>query len=131
MSESRSDHMLPRSQDGQPYVSVSALQGGFLTLPENLFITDADPGKRATVPSLSFLIQHPAPDAAMSASSPSTRLVFDLGLKRDLESYALAQRHHITQRQPVVVSPDVAESLRVGGLSPEKDIDEIIVSHVQ
>lgn len=117
--------VLPSSSSDQTYVTISALQAGHLTLPEKLFVTDADPEKRATVPSLSFLVQHP------SKSSPSRteKLVFDLGLKRDFSGYREAQQHHISQRQPTTVSPDTAESLRKGGLDP-KDIDTVILSHV-
>ncbi|KAF1950470.1 Metallo-hydrolase/oxidoreductase [Byssothecium circinans] len=116
---------LPAPQANQTYVTISALEGGHLTLPEKLFVTDADPEKRATVPSLSFLIQHPSPNP----SSKPTNLVFDLGLKRDFKGYRTAQQHHIAQRQPTTVSPDVADSLRKGNLEP-RQIDTVILSHV-
>jgi len=106
-------------------VTVSALDAGHITLPERLFVTDADPEKRATVPSLSFLIQH-QPEGLEVIHS---KLIFDLGVKRDLKAYTKAQQDHIAQRQPVITSPDCAESLRKGGLDP-KDITYIILSHV-
>jgi glyoxylase-like metal-dependent hydrolase (beta-lactamase superfamily II) len=130
MSSTTATKKLPPSGPDQVYVSVSALQGGHLTLPEALFITNAEPGKRATVPSLSFLIQHPAPTNDQATSTASNKLVFDLGLKRDLSRYAPAQQNHISQRQPTILHPDVSDSLRIGGLDPAKDIDEVIVSHV-
>lgn len=117
--------VLPSSSSDQTYVSISALQAGHLTLPEKLFVTDADPEKRATVPSLSFLIQHPS----KANPSKTETLVFDLGLKRDFPGYREAQQHHIAQRQPTTVSPDAAESLRKGGLDP-KNVDTVILSHV-
>lgn len=117
--------VLPASSQDQKYVTVSALQAGHLTLPEKLFVTDADPEKRATVPSLSFLIQHPSE----GNSNQTHKVVFDLGLKRDFKGYREAQQHHIDQRQPTVVSPDASESLRKGGLNP-KDVDTVILSHV-
>lgn len=114
------------------YVIVSALDAGHLTLPERLFVTDADPDKRSTVPSLSFLIRHPSADGAKHAN-----IVFDLGIKRDIDGYTPAQRAHIAQRQPVITHPDCAESLRRGAnqssdilLEPVKDIDLVILSHV-
>ncbi|KAF2634321.1 Metallo-hydrolase/oxidoreductase [Massarina eburnea CBS 473.64] len=116
---------LPSPSPKQTYVEVSALEGGHLTLPESLFVTDADPNKRATVPSLSFLIRHPS---TTPASKP-TNLIFDLGLKRDFKGYRDAQQHHIAQRQPTVVTPDVADSLRTGGIEPSQ-IDTVILSHV-
>ncbi|KAI4632150.1 uncharacterized protein J4E87_001621 [Alternaria ethzedia] len=119
MASSREDTVvLPAPAHDQAYVTISALEAGQLTLPERLFVTDADPEKRATVPSLSFLIRHGA-----------SNLVFDLGLKRDFSGYREAQQHHIAQRQPTSVSPDAAESLRKGGLDP-KDVDVVMLSHV-
>lgn len=112
---------LPPASSDQTYVSVSALNGGYLTLPERLFVTDADPEKRATVPSLAFLIQHPR---------TKSNLVFDLGLKRDLTGYAPAQQAHISNRQPTTLHPDVADSLHEGGLEPAEDIDTVVLSHV-
>ncbi|KAF1972728.1 hypothetical protein BU23DRAFT_599487 [Bimuria novae-zelandiae CBS 107.79] len=120
---------LPSPSSNQVCVTVSALEGGHLTLPESLFVTPADPEKRTTVPSLSFLIQHPPTIEALAQGSTTTKLIFDLGLKRDFTGYREAQQHHIAQRQPTTVSPDVAESLRKGPLQPE-DIDTVILSHV-
>jgi len=122
-------------------VTVSALDGGHLTLPERLFVTDADPEKRSTVPSLSFLIQHQSSSSSQSGSS-STNVVFDLGVKRDLAGYTPAQQDHIAQRQPVIVDPDCATSLRNGAsrgepgavqhelLNPAREVDMVILSHV-
>ncbi|KAK6380692.1 hypothetical protein LTS17_004892 [Exophiala oligosperma] len=109
---------------GEVYVTISALEGGQLTLPERLFITDADPEKKATVPSLAFLIQHRSQDGK------SSKLVFDLGLKRDLTKYPPAQQAHITNRQPTILRPDVGDSLKAGGLDPAKDINIVIPSHL-
>lgn len=95
-----------------------------LTLPERNFITNANPEKRTTVPSLCFLIRHKSTDGKQN------NLVFDLGLKKKLDGYTPAQQHHITQRQPVIVEPDTADSLRAGGLEPTKDINAAILSHV-
>ncbi|KAL2401628.1 hypothetical protein ABEF95_006062 [Exophiala dermatitidis] len=111
-------------KEHEVYVTVSALDAGQLTLPERLFITDADPEKRATVPSLSFLIQHPEPNGK------TTKMVFDLGLKRDLTKYPPAQQAHIANRQPTILHPDCADSLRAGGLDPAHDIDIVMLSHV-
>lgn len=130
------------------YVTVSALDAGHLTLPERLFITDADLEKRTTVPSLSFLIQHPSPSPSRTGNNNVTNLIFDLGVKRDLSGYTSAQRAHIAQRQPVITDPDCAASLRSGSLhgdgggsgedeareeailDPSRDVDMVILSHV-
>ena len=123
---------LPPAAENQVYVQVSALNGGSLTLPERLFVTDADPDKRATVPSLCFLIQHPStPSSNSSNPTPptTTRLVFDLGVKRDLSSYVPGMHSHISQRHPINTLPDTAASLRSGGLDPATDIDTVLLSH--
>ncbi|KAH8812551.1 beta-lactamase-like protein [Xylogone sp. PMI_703] len=116
---------LPPPSPNQVYVKVSALNGGFVTLPERNFVTDADPEKGTTVPSLCFLIEHVTPGAAKPE-----RIVFDLGIKRDLTKYIPATRKHITGRQPVYSTPDARSSLLTGGLDPKKDIDYVILSHV-
>lgn len=125
MASEQENVTLPASAPNQTYVTISALHGGYLTLPEKLFVTDADPEKRSTVPSLAFLIQHPSTNGALQTH----KLVFDLGLKRDFSGYREAQQHHISQRQPTSTSPDVGESLKAGGLDP-KDVDTVILSHV-
>jgi glyoxylase-like metal-dependent hydrolase (beta-lactamase superfamily II) len=132
----------PSSSDPHVYVTISALEGGHLTLPEKLFVTDADPDKRSTVPSLSFLIQHPSSKRPSTSNNddnnPSTdegqnedtKIIFDLGVKRDLTGYMPAMQAHIANRQPVLTAPDVADSLRSGGVDPARDIDFVILSHV-
>jgi glyoxylase-like metal-dependent hydrolase (beta-lactamase superfamily II) len=113
---------LPPPAEKQTYVTISALEGGSLTLPESLFITDADPQKRTTVPSLCFLIRH-------TSYNKTINVVFDLGLKRDFSKYTKSQQHHIAQRQPTSTSPGAAECLRNGGVQPE-DVDVVVLSHV-
>lgn len=63
-------------------VSVHALTTGHITIPELFFIVPADPVVKRTVPSLSFLIQ--LKDAG---SGTLTRVVFHLGMRRDLNLY--------------------------------------------
>lgn len=106
------------------HVTVSALHGGSLTLPEYLFVQPSSVGKRLNVPSLSFLIQH-----RDSSSGVLTRIVFDLGLRLDLTRYPAVLQQHLTTREPFSTFPDVKESLRRGGLSP-LDIDVVMLSHV-
>jgi len=124
--------VLPTASPNQVYVSVSALDAGHITLPEHLFVTDTDPLNRVTVPSLSFLIQHPSPTRTTDSldSGTHTNLVFDLGVKRDISKYAPAQQTHISQRHPLILSPDCADSLRAGGLDPANEVDAVILSHV-
>ncbi|KAH7265760.1 hypothetical protein B0J15DRAFT_592313 [Fusarium solani] len=130
--------------DTPAYIVVSALDAGHITLPETLFVTDADPDLRATVPSLSFLIQHQPSSLTTDKDQKTTRIVFDLGVKRDLTGYREMQLAHVAQRQPIITDPDCANSLRKGDpnsraldgnsgqqlLDPGKDIDFVILSHV-
>jgi glyoxylase-like metal-dependent hydrolase (beta-lactamase superfamily II) len=121
---------LPAPRQNQNYVTISALDGGYLTLPEKLFVSDADPDKRTTVPSLSFLIQHPYFSHNSNPQlSERTTLLFDLGLKRDFTGYRDAQLEHIAERLPTTGFPDVAESLIDGRLFPSA-IGGVILSHV-
>lgn len=72
-----------------------------------------------------FLIEHRAP-----GTEKAHRIVFDLGIKRDLSKYLPATRKHIVERQPVYSTPDTRSSLLTGGLDPAKDIDYVVLSHV-
>ncbi|KAH7137046.1 beta-lactamase-like protein [Dactylonectria estremocensis] len=105
-------------------VQVHALSGGHLTLPESQFVHPASDTARQTVPSLCFLVQHESP-----TTSKTTRIVFDLGVRRDPSRYSEPIRRHIATRQPLKTDPDVVKSLKSGALTPE-DIDYIIYSHV-
>ncbi|KAK8201961.1 hypothetical protein M8818_005486 [Zalaria obscura] len=105
-------------------VTVHALSAGHLTLPEGHFVYPSSATARNTVPSLSFLIQHDNP----STGNP-TRIVFDLGLRRDVNRYSEPIRRHAATREPLATQPDVVKSLAKGGLTPD-DIDYVIYSHV-
>ncbi|KAI0535165.1 beta-lactamase-like protein [Xylaria digitata] len=117
-------HFLNRSETGLPTVQLYALSAGHFTLPEEQFVQPASPGARKTVPSLSFLIQH-----RNSSTGDVTRIVFDLGLRRVVERYSEPIQRHLATRQPLTTDPNVVESLRVGGLTPN-DIDFVLYSHV-
>lgn len=111
-------------------VSVHALAAGQFSLPERFFISPlADPNARKTVPSLSFLIQHQSCPSQTAPGGQLTRIVFDLGLRRDVSKYSPQIRKHLETRQPMSIYPCVVKSLAAGGLSPD-DIDYVILSHV-
>ena len=105
-------------------VSVHALSGGHFTLPEYQFVHPVSQDARKTVPSLAFLIQH-----CDKITGKQTRIVFDLGLRRDVRRYAAPIQKHVETRQPMTTEPDVTKSLASGGLRPS-DIDYVIYSHV-
>lgn len=104
------------------FVSVHALSAGHFSLPEYQFVHPVSRDARKSVPSLAFLIQH-------HDQGRVTRIVFDLGLRRDITRYAEPIQKHVTTRQPMTTDPDVVKSLAKGGLTPQ-DIDYVIYSHV-
>ncbi|CAE7178574.1 Metallo-hydrolase oxidoreductase [Pyrenophora teres f. teres] len=105
------------------FVTVHALSCGYFSLPEYQFVHPASPNARRIVPSLAFLIQH-----INQTTGERTRIVFDLGLRKDVKKYALPIQKHLETRQPITTDPDVVKSLAKGGLSPD-DIDYVIYSH--
>lgn len=106
-------------------VQLHALSAGHFSLPEEQFVKPATVGARTTVPSLCFLMQHHS-----RATGTITRIVFDLGVRRDTSRYSEPIRRHLATRQPLNTEPDVVASLALGGLSPG-DIDLVIYSHVR
>ena len=73
---------------------------------------------------MAFLIQH------KNQTGRVTRILFDLGLRRDLKRYPPPIQKHTENRRPIETSPDVVQNLARGGLTPS-DIDYIIFSHVR
>ncbi|RKL43249.1 hypothetical protein BFJ72_g4662 [Fusarium proliferatum] len=105
-------------------VELHALSAGHFTLPEYQFISPCEDGARKMVPSLCFLIQHQS-----MVTNKTTRMVFDLGLRKDVNRYAEPIQEHTKTRQPMTTEPDVVKSLKRGGLTPD-DIDYVMYSHV-
>jgi hypothetical protein len=115
---------LPSQHISLGTVSVHALSCGHFTLPEYQFVHPVSRNARKSVPSLAFLIQH-----YNVSTGKTTRIVFDLGLRRDVKRYAAPIQKHIETRQPLTTDPHVTNSLAKGGLQPV-DIDYVIYSHV-
>ncbi|RMZ86326.1 hypothetical protein DV736_g6449, partial [Chaetothyriales sp. CBS 134916] len=86
-------------------VRISALQGGWFTLPKRQFVSGVPDDEKSLVPSLSFLLTY----ESSTDTTNSKRVLFDLGLRRN--------------------PAHVRQSLRASGLEPDT-IDEIILSHV-
>lgn len=114
----------PSQLEATAVVSVHALSCGHFSLPEYQFVHPISREARRTVPSLAFLIQH-----VSRTTGRRTRIVFDLGLRRDIKRYAPPIQKHVETRQPMSTDPDVTKSLSKGGLVPD-DIDYVIYSHV-
>lgn len=99
---------------------VSALEGGHINLPAARYLEGASKTDRYTVPSLAFLLAH---------SKTGTKVVFDLGLRKDIESFPPLVQQDIRDIMPVKVEHDVLDSLRKGGVTAD-DIRYIILSHL-
>ncbi|KAJ2991091.1 hypothetical protein NUW54_g8287 [Trametes sanguinea] len=119
MSLDESAHVLPEPLPDQPFIEVSALEAGFLELRMRLFVSGSGPTESKMCPSLSFLLRH---------SSTKETLVFDLGIRRNLETHPPAVRQ-LNAGRTVVVPRTVAESLQKGGVD-SKDIKTVILSHL-
>ena len=57
-----------------------------------------------------------------------THLVFDLGLRRDVENHPPAVKAMLAH-MPVTVPQSVEESLRAGGRPPE-NVETVVLSHL-
>jgi hypothetical protein len=123
MASKRSEPPTPAGSQVRS-VQVHALSAGHLTLPEGHFVHPASETARNTVPSLAFLIQH------TDVQGHTTRIIFDLGLRRNLERYSEPIQRHAKTREPIATDPDVVKSLAKGAITPD-DIDYVIYSHVR
>ncbi|KAI0743375.1 Metallo-hydrolase/oxidoreductase [Daedaleopsis nitida] len=112
---------LPAPAPEQAYCLVSALEAGFVDLPLDYIIDTAKPGERQNLPSLAFLLRH---------TKTGNTLVFDLGLRKDIDRFPPAYQDRIKQMTfDVVVPEDAVDALAKGGLAPA-DITHVCISHI-
>ncbi|CDO72265.1 hypothetical protein BN946_scf184970.g117 [Trametes cinnabarina] len=114
-----SDNSLPEPQADQPFMMVSALEAGFLELRMRLFVSGSAPTESKMCPSLAFLLRH---------SATGDRVVFDLGIRRNLDTHPPAVQQ-LNAGRTVVIPQTVAESLERGGVDPAT-VKTVIVSHL-
>lgn len=107
-------HSLPTPSDEQAYMYVSALEAGHLSVPLSLMATNQsdDP---ITFPSLAFFLRH---------SKSNKRVVFDLGIHRNIKEFAPAAIPVVSE-----VKQTAAESLEAGGVLPSS-VDLVVLSHL-
>ncbi|KAG0709237.1 beta-lactamase-like protein [Suillus ampliporus] len=121
MSGQSTGQMLPPHSVDQPFMYVSALEGGKLRVPCNLVVEGSPQGEIISCPSLAFSLRH---------SRTNSWVVFDLGIRRDLEGYTPVSQERIkTMGFAPVVNQTVAESLVKGGVSLDQ-VETVVVSHL-
>ncbi|KAH7929093.1 Metallo-hydrolase/oxidoreductase [Leucogyrophana mollusca] len=112
---------LPQPGPDQAYLDVSALEAGHLRVTLDTILADALPSDVQIFPSLAFSLRH---------SKSGSQVVFDLGIRRDIEGYPPAVHDRIDRFQfEPSVKQSVSESLDKGGISPE-DVDIVVLSHL-
>ncbi|KAG2144502.1 beta-lactamase-like protein [Suillus clintonianus] len=107
-------HSLPSPSNEQAYMYVSALEAGHLNVPLSLMAVDQSDGP-IDFPSLAFFLRH---------SKSDKRVVFDLGIHRNIKEFAPAAIQVVPD-----VKQTVAESLEAGGVLPSS-VDLVILSHL-
>ncbi|KAG1746668.1 uncharacterized protein EDB91DRAFT_1236099 [Suillus paluster] len=121
MSGQSTEQMLPPPSVDQPFMYVSALEGGNLRVPCDLVVKGGPQGENISCPSLAFSLRH---------SETNSWVVFDLGIRRDLEGYTPISQARIKDMGfAPVVNQTVAESLVKGGVSLDQ-VETVIVSHL-
>ncbi|KAJ7171066.1 Metallo-hydrolase/oxidoreductase, partial [Mycena filopes] len=110
---------LPAPSANQAYMQISALQAGIIHIPVDLIIA-GESRVRHECPVLSFYLKH---------SNSDRRFIFDLGLRRDWESYPTEVKTKYGPLMPCEVPQSVAESLEKGGLDPA-EIERVVISHL-
>ncbi|KAH7909074.1 beta-lactamase-like protein [Hygrophoropsis aurantiaca] len=112
---------LPLPAAEQAYMDVSALEAGHLRVALNTVLADALPSEVQIFPSLAFSLRH---------SGSGTNVVFDLGIKRDIQAYPPGVHDRIAKFQfEPSVKQSVSESLAIGGIPPE-EVDIVVLSHL-
>ncbi|KAK6987487.1 Lactamase-B domain-containing protein [Favolaschia claudopus] len=123
MTSPSHSHPLPKpSGPNQPYMHISALQAGFVAIPNDVVIQGSTPTYQ-NCPSLAFYLRH--------SHLPNGGMIFDLGLRKNWETYPPeAQRNFQPGAMfPCTVPQDVAESCREGGVDPG-EVECVVISHL-
>ncbi|EGN96612.1 hypothetical protein SERLA73DRAFT_75496 [Serpula lacrymans var. lacrymans S7.3] len=120
MAQVTSDSTLPPPVSDQAFMEVSALEAGILHMPLQFAIAGASPSDISICPSLAFFLRHSKTEAG---------LVFDLGIRRDVEGYPPIIQESIKKSVPVAVDQTVSESLSKGGL-PAEQVETVVISHL-
>ncbi|KAJ3022578.1 UNVERIFIED_CONTAM: hypothetical protein HDU68_009036, partial [Siphonaria sp. JEL0065] len=120
---------LPAPPNASATVKVSILINGRFTANPHLFVMK-DPTNTATdeetpwsaYPVFCFLLEKEVEDGKIE------RTLFDLGIRKDRDSFSPNTSNTVIPYFPPTESPDIVESLSRGMLSP-KNVDAVILSH--
>ncbi|EPQ54496.1 Metallo-hydrolase/oxidoreductase [Gloeophyllum trabeum ATCC 11539] len=112
---------LPLPSDNQPYWDISALMAGQVNIPAHFMIANApNPSEIIEAPALAFLLR--------SQFHPDVNMIFDLGIRKDLEGYPRPVFERSVQFFKAKVEQDALEAVEKGGLRAD-DITHICLSH--
>ncbi|KAF2097065.1 Metallo-hydrolase/oxidoreductase [Rhizodiscina lignyota] len=112
---------LPEPSSNQPTIQLSRLEGGYLHLPSDLFMTpNTTNTTHFRVPDMCWLLRHPS----------GKSMVFDLGMRKDIENFTPGVYKRLQELIKSEIPEDVFDSLRAGGVDPQKDIDLCLLSHI-
>ncbi|EGO22180.1 hypothetical protein SERLADRAFT_440196 [Serpula lacrymans var. lacrymans S7.9] len=120
MAQITPDITLPPPAPGQAFMNVSALEGGILPICLDFIVAGALPSEVISCPSLCFFLRH---------SQTGANLVFDLGIRRDLDAYPPIVPKQYERFFPESIDQTVSESLDKGGFPPEV-VEAVVISHL-
>ncbi|KLO12242.1 Metallo-hydrolase/oxidoreductase [Schizopora paradoxa] len=111
---------LPPPSTNQAFCDVSALEGGMLDFPCKMAVASAAADERKITPALAFLVTH---------STTKQQIVFDLGVRKDIENVPGPAYQRVANIFKAQVVVDVPDALAKGGVKVE-DVKTVILSHV-
>ncbi|PKK48885.1 hypothetical protein CI102_5455 [Trichoderma harzianum] len=102
-------------------VSLRRLEGGFLHLPMRFFVQGANTDEVRRVPCMAWLIEN---------HNLKKKVLFDMGLRKDVESYTPAVFRRMQTTVKAEIPEDIYDSLRKMQIDPQSDVDSVIFSHL-
>ncbi len=122
MADATVNSTLPPPSANQAFCDVSALEGGLLHIPCKYIVATAGEDERIFAPALAFILTH---------SNTKEQVVFDLGIRKDIENSPSLVYNRIAKifMAQTEVHRDVPDALAKGGLKAE-DVQTVILSHV-
>ncbi|RDX48030.1 Metallo-hydrolase/oxidoreductase [Lentinus brumalis] len=111
---------LPPPAKDQAYCDVSAFDAGSINMLLGQLVDVAMEGEMTDVPVLSFLLRH---------SRTGDILLFDLGVRPDVENYSAGARELTRLMDMTLQGRDIPAALEKGGVS-RADVKRVVLSHI-